>query len=144
MTDYTTLFFSALISATLFPMGSEGVLLYLIDSGGIVTLLILTAAVGNTLGALVNYYLGLKGFGYIVDKGYVTKKRAEKSHMIFEKYGAYALLLSWMPVIGDPITFIAGAARYDVRFFTLIVAFAKTARYIFIAVTFIYFTQGME
>lgn len=144
MTDYATLFVSSLVSATLFPMGSEGVLLYLIDSGGIVALLILTASVGNTLGALINYYLGLKGFGYIVDKGYVSQKRAEKSHMIFEKYGAYALLLSWMPVIGDPITFIAGAARYDVRFFTAIVAFAKTARYIFVAVMFIYFIEGMK
>lgn len=142
MTDYATLFFTALISATLFPMGSEGVLLYLIDSGKILWLLILTASVGNTLGALVNYYLGLKGFEYIVDKGYVSQKRAESSHMIFEKYGAYALLLSWMPIIGDPITMIAGAARYDVRFFTAIVAFAKTARYLFVAVTFIYFTQG--
>lgn len=144
MTDYATLFFTALISATLFPMGSEGVLLYLIDSGGIVALLILTAGVGNTLGALVNYYLGLKGFAYIVDKGYVSHKRAEKSHMIFERYGAYALLFSWMPVIGDPITFIAGAARYDVRFFTAIVACAKTARYIVVTVTFIYFTQGIN
>ncbi len=142
MHDYLTLFLTALISATLFPMGSEGVLLYLIDAGGIAALLVAVASVGNTLGALVNYYLGLKGFAYIVDKGYVSRKRAERSHMIFEKYGAYALLLSWMPLIGDPLTFIAGAARYDVRFFTLIVACAKTARYVFIAVTFIYFTQG--
>ena len=142
MTDYVTLFFTALISATLFPMGSEGVLIYLIDSGKILWLLILTASVGNTLGALINYYLGLKGFEYIVDKGYVSQKRAEKSHMIFEKYGAYALLLSWVPIIGDPITMIAGAARYDVRFFTAIVACAKTVRYLFVAVTFIYFTQG--
>ena len=138
MIDYLTLFLTALISATLFPMGSEGVLLYLIDGGGMVMLLIAVAALGNTLGSLVNYYLGLKGFAYIVERGLVTKNRAERSHKMFEKYGAYALLLSWMPIIGDPITLIAGAARYDVRFFTLIVAFAKTARYVFIAFMFIF------
>lgn len=138
MTDYLTLFLTALVSATLFPMGSEGILLYLINGGGTAILLIAVAALGNTLGSLVNYYFGLKGFAYIVERGFVTQSRAERSHRLFEKYGAYALLLSWMPVIGDPITLIAGAARYDVRFFTLIVAFAKTARYVFVAFMFIF------
>jgi len=138
MFDYFMLFLTALVSATLFPLGSEGALIYLIDGGGMVMLLIAVASVGNTLGSLVNYYLGLKGFAYIVERGLVTRKRAENSHRLFERYGAYALLLSWMPVIGDPITLIAGAARYDVRFFTIIVAFAKTARYVFVASIFIF------
>lgn len=139
MLEYLSLFITAFVSATLFPMGSEGVLLYMLERGGTVLLLVMVASVANTLGSLFNYYLGLKGFVYIVDKNLVKKEQAETTHLFFERYGGFALLLSWVPVIGDPLTFIAGAARYDVRRFILIVAFAKTARYVFIAAAFIYF-----
>jgi membrane protein YqaA with SNARE-associated domain len=138
--DYPALFAAAFVSATLFPMGSEGVLLYLIDKDGTVALLVAVASVGNTLGSLLNYGLGRKGFAYIVDRGFVTQRRAEQTHGVFEAYGAYALLFSWMPLIGDPLTFIAGAARYDLRRFILIVCAAKTARYIAVAAAYFYFT----
>jgi len=56
---------------------------------------------------------------------------------MFNKYGGYALLLSWVPIIGDPITMIAGAAKYNLKVFIPIVALAKTARYIFITILYL-------
>ncbi|MDQ1339490.1 MAG: hypothetical protein QG567_642 [Campylobacterota bacterium] len=135
--DYFYLFLSAFISATLFPLGSEGVLLWMIENGRVVVLLVFVASVANTLGSLVNYYLGLKGIDYIVQKNMISAKKAESSRKLFESYGSYALLLSWVPIIGDPITMIAGTARYNLKYFLLIVAFAKTARYVFVVILYI-------
>ena len=139
MSEYLTLFVTALVSATLLPMGSEGALLYLLSEGGAVLPLIVVASVGNTLGALINYWLGLKGADYITRRGYVSQKRADQAHGYFERYGGYALLFSWMPVVGDPLTFIAGAARYSWVYFLVIVAAAKTGRYLFVAAGYFYF-----
>ena len=140
MLDYLYLFFSAFISATLFPLGSEGLLLYLVENGGVVIVLIAVASIANTLGSGVNYYFGSKGFEYLIQKKILTQKRADSSQKIFQKYGAFALLLSWVPIIGDPITLIAGAAKYNLKLFFFIVAFAKTSRYIFITILFLHFT----
>ena len=139
--DYIFLFFSAFVSATLFPMGSEGVLVYLINSGKIVTLLLLSATLGNSLGAVLNYYFGIKGSDYLIEKKLLTKKRLQQSIAIFNKYGAYSLLLSWVPIIGDPITLIAGMVKYNIKKFILIVAFAKFARYFVLAIGILKTTQ---
>ena len=139
MSGYLTLFMTALISATLLPMGSEGTLLYLLHEGGDVVLLILVASMGNTLGAWVNYWLGMKGADFLVEQGYISQKRSDQAHGYFERYGGLTLLFSWMPVVGDPITFIAGAARYSWLYFLLIVAAAKTGRYLFVAAGYLYF-----
>ncbi len=126
---YLTLFFVAFASATLLPMGSEALLLYDISKGYVVWLLWLVASVGNTLGSIVNYWLGLKGENYLEDKGYLSYEKMDKARASFSRYGGWTLLLSWMPIIGDPLTFIAGVLRYEFKWFVLIVAFAKAARY---------------
>ena len=64
---YLILFFSAFVSATLFPLGSEALLIYDIKEGYNIYLLVLVATLGNTLGSVVNYYLGLKGEEYLVE-----------------------------------------------------------------------------
>ena len=51
----------------------------------------------------------------------------------FDKYGGYTLLLSWVPIIGDPITFIAGILKYDLKKFIILVVIAKFLRYVFLA-----------
>lgn len=126
---YLTLFFVAFASATLLPMGSEALLLYDISQGYTLWLLWLVASVGNTLGSMVNYWLGLKGEGYLETKGYLSREKMDKARASFGKYGGWTLLLSWTPIIGDPLTFIAGVLRYKFRWFVLIVTFAKAARY---------------
>ncbi|UFH58202.1 YqaA family protein [Sulfurovum mangrovi] len=130
---YLTLFFIAFVSATLLPMGSEALLLYDISEGHIVWLLWLVASVGNTLGSMVNYWLGLKGEAYLEKRGYLSREKMQQASSSFGKYGGWSLLLSWMPIIGDPLTFIAGVLRYEFKRFVVIVAVAKATRYAVIA-----------
>ncbi len=126
---YLSLFFTSLLAATLLPGGSEALLLYDLSQNADIFLLLLSATTGNTLGSLVNYFIGKKGVDYLVEKGYAKQRGLEKAHRYFEKYGAWALLFSWMPVIGDPITFVAGVTKYDSGKFLLFVFVAKGVRY---------------
>ena len=130
---YIYLFFTALIAATLFPTGSEALLIYDITKGHSLVLLLSVATLGNSLGSLINYYLGLKGESYLEEKKYLKKEKIEKYKNFFDKYGGYTLLLSWLPLIGDPITFIAGVLKYDVKKFIPIVIIAKFGRYAVVA-----------
>ncbi len=121
------------MAATLLPLGSEALLLYDISLGYDISLLILVATIGNTLGSIVNYFLGLKGVDFLISKKYTKEKQLKDARKIFKKYGAFSLLLSWVPIIGDPITFIAGVLKYDIKKFILIVFLAKGARYVVVS-----------
>jgi membrane protein YqaA with SNARE-associated domain len=126
---YISLFIAAFISATLFPMGSEALLVYDVSQGYSLILLWGFATAGNTLGSMVNYWLGRKGEMYLEEKGYLSANKMQKARIFFDKYGGWTLLLSWAPVIGDPLTFIAGVLRYDFKWFSFIVTVAKGVRY---------------
>ena len=126
---YISLFIAAFISATLFPMGSEALLVYDVSQGYSLILLWGFATAGNTLGSIVNYWFGLKGEMYLEEKGYLSANNMQKARVFFDKYGGWTLLLSWAPVIGDPLTFIAGVLRYDFKWFSFIVMVAKGVRY---------------
>jgi len=126
---YFTLFTVAFLAATLLPLGSEALLLYDISQNNSLLLLWIFATAGNTLGSMVNYWLGLKGEAYLERKGHISVKKMEKARRFFSKYGGWTLLLSWAPVIGDPLTFIAGVLSYNFKWFSLIVFIAKGLRY---------------
>ena len=127
---YLTLFFSALISATLWPMGSEALLLYDIEQGYSLLWLITFATVGNTLGAVINYWMGLGGEALLEEKGMINPAKFGKLIVLFDRYGAWTLLMSWMPFVGDLFTFTAGIARYPFVRFLVLVFVAKLGRYI--------------
>lgn len=137
---YLILFFSSFVSATLFPMGSEALLIYDLNEGFNPYLLLLGATIGNSLGSYLNYYFGLKGEEFVVQKHLLKEKKILKYKSFFDRFGGFALLLSWMPIIGDPITFIAGILKYDLKKFLVLVLVAKFARYLFIVLTVLYFT----
>lgn len=126
---YVSLFVVAFLSATLLPLGSEALLLYDVSEGYSLLLLWFVATVGNTLGSVVNYWLGLKGEGYLESKGYLSNHKMDKARKFFDRYGGWSLLLSWVPIVGDPLTFVAGVLRYDFKSFILIVTLAKGLRY---------------
>lgn len=126
---YITLFTVSFLAATLLPLGSEGLLLYDISQNTSLFLLWSVATVGNSMGSMLNYWLGLKGKTYLEKKGHLSSIKMEKSRIFFIKYGGWSLLLSWAPVIGDPLTFIAGLLRYNFKYFVLIVFVAKGLRY---------------
>ncbi len=126
---YLTLFGVTFLSATLLPLGSEALLLYDVSQGYPIWLLWGVATVGNTLGSVVNYWFGYQGEAYLERKGYITQSKIDKAHRHFEQWGGWVLLLSWMPLIGDPLTFVAGVLRYGFVRFLLIVTLAKGVRY---------------
>ena len=127
---YLTLFISALISATLFPLGSEAILLYDLNEGYSTLWLLVWATMGNTLGAVVNYILGYQGEKFLEQKNLMNKEKFTKFTTLFEKYGAYTLLLSWLPLVGDFFTLAGGVARYPFLNFFLLVLVAKLGRYL--------------
>ena len=132
MLESFIIFFSAFGAATVLPISSEATVVYYLSGGYSKLLIFLSAGFGNTLGSILNYYLGKRGIEYLLNKNYVKEKSLKRAEIIFKKFGGFALLLSWAPVIGDPITFFAGTLHYEIKKFVIIVAFAKFARYFFI------------
>ncbi|WP_320035589.1 YqaA family protein [Halarcobacter sp.] len=135
---YLTLFFSAFLSATFFPFGSEAVLIYDILQGYNIYYLLLFATIGNTLGSIVNYVLGYKGEEFLERKNLLKREKIDKYIKFFSKYGGVTLLLAWAPIIGDPLTFIAGILKYDFKKFLILVAISKFSRYLFLALITLY------
>ena len=127
---YLILFSVSLLAATILPMSSEAILLYYLNEGKSVWMLLIVAGTGNVLGSVINYFIGKKGVDYLISHKKITAERMKKSEAFFKKYGAFALLLSWVPIIGDPLTFVAGVLHYDFRKFALIVSIAKFGRYL--------------
>ncbi|MGR0306465.1 YqaA family protein [Acinetobacter beijerinckii] len=130
--SYLLLFLSAFGAATLLPLQSEALLMTLLVQGLSNSFyLILVATIGNVLGSCVNWWLGLK-IEHFKDKKWfpVSEQRLLQAQQIYHKYGFYSLLLSWTPVIGDPITLIAGLMKENFWRFLLIVTIAKGGRYL--------------
>jgi membrane protein YqaA with SNARE-associated domain len=136
---FLSLFFASLLAATLLPGGSEALLLYDLSQNHSVFLLFLSATAGNTLGSIINYLLGYKGSDFLLERGYLKPVALQRGHAIFEKWGAIALLLSWMPVVGDPVTFAAGVLRYEMWKFLILVLIAKGVRYAVIIALYLQF-----
>lgn len=132
---YAGLFAVAFLAATILPAQSELGLAGLILSGSnSVVLLVAVASAGNTLGAVVNWGLG-RGVERFSGRRWfpVTPERLERAAGWYRRYGRWSLLLSWVPFIGDPLTVAAGVLREPLATFLLLVAIAKTGRYIVVA-----------
>jgi len=134
--EYLYLFVNSFISATLFPLGSEALLIYYLSNNFNFLFLLIFASVGNTLGAIVNYWFGLKGEEFIISKNLIKKEKINTYKRYFNKYGYITLLFSWLPIVGDGFTLIAGILKYNIKKFILFVFIAKSLRYIFIILIF--------
>lgn len=128
---YLGLFLAALLAATILPLSSEVVLGALLLGGWSPVTLVAVATAGNVLGSLINYALG-----YWASLGLVKKwlrlsdadyARAEQR---FHRFGLLALGFAWMPVIGDPLTVLAGVLRIRLLWFVLLVTLGKGLRYV--------------
>lgn len=128
------LFLSAFGAATLLPLQSEAVLVGLLANMQYsVWLLVAVASLGNILGSCVNWWLGLKVEEYKNKKWFpVSEQKMLQAQGIYQKYGFWSLLLSWVPIIGDPITLIAGLLKENFVRFVVMVSIAKMGRYLFV------------
>ena len=129
------LFASAVGSATLLPGQSEAVLTGLLLTGKYTPwFLVAVASAGNVLGSTINWLLGRAIERFRDRKWFPIKPAAlERAQGWYQRYGKWSLLLSWAPVIGDPLTVVAGVLREPLPMFLLLVGIAKTVRYAVVA-----------
>ena len=132
LTSYFGLFMAAFGAATLLPLQSEAVLVgMLILERYSTELLFAVATLGNVLGSAVNWYLGRSVERYRNKRWFpVSKSTLENAQRSYLRYGHWTLLLSWVPVIGDPLTLVAGVMREPLWRFLMIVTLAKGTRYL--------------
>ena len=127
---YLTMFSSAFLAATVVPFASEITLVAALAAGGAVHWLLAVATLGNTLGALVNWALGRLMERFRDRRWFpVDAKQLERAQAWFRRYGVWSLLLAWAPLIGEPLTVVAGAMRVHVVPFLVLVAAGKAVRY---------------
>ncbi len=129
------LFLVAFAAATILPAQSEAALAGLLATGSFSpAMLVLVASIGNVLGSAVNWGLG-RGVERFRDRPWFPLRPAtlNRATAWYRRYGRWSLLLSWMPIVGDPLTVVAGVLREPLWSFVAIVALAKVSRYLVVA-----------
>lgn len=125
------LFLAALGAATVLPFQSEVVFGALaLDRTAPLWLLVTVASIGNTLGSVINYWMGLFIERWKDRRWFpASESQLERAQRWYNKWGVWTLLLSWAP-FGDPITIVAGIMRTNFWLFLTLVALAKTGRFV--------------
>ncbi|MXP65074.1 DedA family protein [Roseomonas sp. M0104] len=132
---YAGLFGLAFVAATILPAQSEAALAGLLLAGTYSPVLLLVAAsLGNTAGSALNWGLG-RGIERFRGRRWFPVRPAalERAQGWYRRHGKWSLLLSWLPIVGDPLTLVAGVMREPFLPFLLLVALAKSGRYLVIA-----------
>ena len=134
MTAYVSLVLISFLAATILPLSSELALASLLNANEHNSFaLIITASLGNILGAIFNWLLGFYLFKYINKKWFPFKvNQINAASKRFRKLGVYSLLFAWIPIIGDPLTFIAGILKVNFLLFIVLVTIGKISRYFFV------------
>jgi len=122
------LFFSAFLAATILPFSSEVALIAAVELGMDSKHALLYASLGNCLAVLVNYALGYFLYQLMHDKIH-RSKTGKKAYTLAHKYGYFSLILSPLPIIGDPVTIVAGLIRLNIVWFVLISFSLRILRY---------------
>ena len=131
VTSTLFLFGSAFFAATILPFYSEVVLFALLRQGGDPVFLVAVATAGNTLGSVVNWWLGLSLLRFQNRRWfYFTPAQISRAQYWFQRYGYWTLLLAWLPIGGDPLTLVAGIMKVRLSVFLLLVAIGKGLRYV--------------
>lgn len=136
LTDHglLALFLLSFCAATLLPLGSEWLLVTLLLRGSDPVTTVTIASLGNSLGAVTSYLIGLGGSFWLMDKLLrINPQQQQRAHRWFSRYGSWSLFFSWLPIVGDPLCLVAGILRYRFGKFILLVGVGKTARYSLVA-----------
>ena len=131
---YLSLFTISFLAATIIPFSSELTLAGLIATSNYDNLLLLIlASSGNVLGSVVNWALGFYSRNLTTKKWFPFKEtQIERSSQWFKKFGKWSLLFAWVPIIGDPLTLVAGLLRVRFLDFIILVAIGKVSRYVIV------------
>ncbi|HYF41579.1 MAG TPA: YqaA family protein [Ramlibacter sp.] len=137
----STLFFVAFVSATLLPLGSEPALFGLLKlNPDLFWPAVFVATAGNTLGGIVDWWLGY-GAHHVVDKWGHSRTHVKAIEWL-ERLGPKACLLSWLPLVGDPLCAVAGWLRLAFWPCVLYMAIGKFLRYVTMTVALLYLFPG--
>lgn len=130
---YLTLFLLSFLASTIVPVGSEWLLAALVVGGYDPASCVAVATAGNTLGACTTYGIGLYGGPFLIGRilriGDEARQSAER---FYARYGSWSLLLSWLPIVGDPLCLVGGILRVRFGRFSILVFLGKLARYIIV------------
>ncbi len=129
---YASLFLIAFAAATILPLQSEVVVVGLLMAGKLPwETIVFVASLGNILGSIVNWVLGHSLVGFQNKRWFpVSRDSLVRAEDWYRRYGRATLLLSCVPVIGDPLTVVAGVLREPLWSFTILVGIAKVGRYL--------------
>jgi membrane protein YqaA with SNARE-associated domain len=131
---YYSLFFLSFLASTLIPLGSEWLLIALLLNRYDPARVVAVATVGNYLGALTSYGIGLYGGEFLkVRVLRMDEQSMAKAERLYGRFGSWSLLLSWLPVVGDPLCLVGGVLRVGLARFSLLVFAGKLARYAAVA-----------
>ncbi|MBJ6725430.1 YqaA family protein [Geomesophilobacter sediminis] len=131
---FLSLFFLSFLASTLIPLGSEWLVVTMLLSRSDPFAVVAVATCGNYLGALTTYLIGLYGADFLKTRLLrMDPKTTQKAERLYERFGSYSLLLSWLPVVGDPLCLVGGVLRVRFIRFSLLVATGKLARYAAVA-----------
>ena len=136
---YYGMFAAAFLAGSFFPFSSEVIFTALSLAGLDVWSLVIYSSVGNTLGGMFNYGVGLLGredWVYRLFK--VKEQRMAYVQSLIHKYGAWMGLLSWLPVLGSVITIAMGLLHINHYKSLLFIFVGKTLRYVVLGVILIY------
>lgn len=123
------LFMWSFLAATILPLGSEAPLAVYVRSYGQIIVPVLVATAGNYLGACTTYRLGRR-VAQALGRGGEGAEGDMRSAKLLRRFGPPALLLSWVPILGDVLVSLAGAARLPFRAFSLWTVLGKGLRYL--------------
>ncbi len=131
---YWGMFFSSFLAATVLPFSSEVVLGVLLTHDFSPYMIVFIATIGNVMGSVVNYGLGVLGSQVLLKNILrIQENEIEKAENRFKKYGIFSLLFAWVPIIGDPLTVVAGALKVNLILFVFLVGSGKFLRYVFVS-----------
>lgn len=134
----TSIFFISVISATLLPMGSEPAVFAVIKANpALFWPAILVGTLGNTIGGIIDYWIGYGA------KQAFAKERESRWFGWLQRYGAKTMLLSWLPVVGDPLCTLGGWLKLPFWPCVFYMAIGKFARYLTMTTLLLYVPDGV-
>ncbi len=137
----STLFIVSFVSATLIPVGSEAALFGLLKlNPDLFWPAVAVATVGNTLGGALNWFIGV-GTHKLVERARHQSTELRALHWL-RRFGPKACLLSWLPIIGDPLCAVAGWLRFPFWPCVAYMAVGKLLRYIVLTVLLLWVFPG--